>query len=804
MAITLVGSGTGTHFATAGQAYAFSGLRNSANVAPTLQQSDLVLVVTEIAGTVNLADGTMTPTTPTGYTGLFNPNLGANDTHRANMQVSWKFMGATPDTSVTIRGVPATTNSCAYLVFVLRGVDLTTPFDGVTPQGAASNNTGVPNAPGITPATVGAWILCFGGSAMAAGTAPSTTPPTGMDAGTGATLNHFRTAIITTQTNDAGVAGGIKSNWTADLYDPAAFGGFNTTNTGSWTAASLVLRPAPEPPTLNALTGSLSVNENTAVGTVVGTPTGYTEGSSKSFASNPGNYFAINATTGQITRSATALDRETAGATISVQITETLAGATNTPRTTTLVITINDLAAPAATVWNPNTTPSISAGVPIDTIVGYLNKTIGNILEITGGTNSGQFYLDSFDPGGDWRIMTAVGPPLTAGTSTLQIHDTSNGPAGSGEDRTDTLSITVTSAAVNGNATGALGGAITVSTFGSEDYGDTYRAYGGSGIIPAFYAPGATSQANTTASHTVTLDESDFGNYVAGHPAYLLTFIRATTATIPTAPTGWTLETGFPLTLDTGYLYVFKRLAVTGDPNPVIAFSGGTSGNTSFSIIYTMVNGDINTPISIGTISNNAASSTQYLFPNDSPVVPNGGVILALAKRSDNVGTEAFIDEPPTGVTSGPVWREAVDSSSFVGDDLAVEGRIGVNWTGANYQTGTGGAIPIYQFGSPTSVANSTVYLVFTPSSGAVNGNASGALGGVITVTALGGGATGTTVIHGNATGALGRPITVTALAGGATAITYIYKGASNRAGVYRGSQAPPLPYKGAKGLFPS
>lgn len=239
MAISLVGSGAGTHNATGGSTYTFTSLRDAANAQPTLQENDLVVVVTSIAGTANLADGTMTPTTPTGYAGVYTPNLGANDSHDSNLQVSWKFMGSSPDTSVDIRGVPATTNSCAYLVFVFRGVDTTTPFD-VTSTSASSNNSGTPNAPAITPSTAGAWILCFGGSAMATGTAPSTTPPTGMDT----TTNHFRTASLFTQTNDAAVAGGIKSNWTSGAYDPAAFGGFNTTNTGSWTAASLALRPA--------------------------------------------------------------------------------------------------------------------------------------------------------------------------------------------------------------------------------------------------------------------------------------------------------------------------------------------------------------------------------------------------------------------------------------------------------------------------------------------------------------------------------------------------------------------------------
>ena len=264
MAISLVGSYAGTHNATGGLSVAFTNLRNAANVQPTLLAGDLVLVSTTIAGTANLADGTMTPTTPTGYNGVFTPNLGANDSHDSNLQISWKIMGATPDTSVTIRGVPATSNSCAFTIHVLRGADTTAPIE--VNQGTSGNNTGLPNPPSITPVTAGSWLLCVGGSAMAAGTAPSTTPPTGLDT----TTNHFRTAIMTTQTNDAAIAAGLKSDWSSGPFDCPAFGGFNTTNTGSWTGAAVAIKPYDPIKTVDAtLAGTGTVS---ADATIVGTP----------------------------------------------------------------------------------------------------------------------------------------------------------------------------------------------------------------------------------------------------------------------------------------------------------------------------------------------------------------------------------------------------------------------------------------------------------------------------------------------------------------------------------------------------
>jgi hypothetical protein len=182
-----------------------------------------------------MADGTLSPA---GYTGIFSPNLFGNDSHDTNFQIAYKFMGSTPDTSVDIRAASDTARGVAYTIHVFRGVDPTTPLD-VTSTSASGNNTGLPNAPSITPSTAGAWILISGASAMATGTAPSTTPPTGISN----TTNHFRTALSASTTTDAGIATGIKTDWASGAFDAAAFGGFNTTNTGAWAAGAIALRP---------------------------------------------------------------------------------------------------------------------------------------------------------------------------------------------------------------------------------------------------------------------------------------------------------------------------------------------------------------------------------------------------------------------------------------------------------------------------------------------------------------------------------------------------------------------------------
>lgn len=253
MAISFVGSYSGTHAATTTQTIAFANLRNASGNAPILQEGDLVIVGCNNAGTTNLADGVLTPT---GYTAIFSPNLYANDSNDTNFQVCYKFMGATPDTSVGIRASNSTANGFAYTITVLRGVDPNNPLD-VAAVSDTGNNTGVANPPAITPVTAGAWILGFGAAGVAAGAV--FTNPAG--SGWSTTTNHFRSSTITTTTVDANICVSIKTDWTSGAFDAPAYGGSTTTNTGSWAAATLALRPRIDPPFWNS-PSTVSVAEN--------------------------------------------------------------------------------------------------------------------------------------------------------------------------------------------------------------------------------------------------------------------------------------------------------------------------------------------------------------------------------------------------------------------------------------------------------------------------------------------------------------------------------------------------------------
>jgi hypothetical protein len=257
VAIQFIGSHIGTHAVASAQTVAFSNLLNAAGATPTLAQNDLVIVTVFQAGA---ATRTQAQLLPTGYTASHASVITSTDTNISSMQTSHKFMGVSPDTSVSIPASASTTAGIAYSIFVFRNVDTTTPMD-VTAVTASGINTAQPDPAAITPTTAGAWIYVAGGGAMAAGAAPQSTAPTGLDT----TTNAWRQTVLTTTTNDPGLATGFKSNWASGAFDCPAFTGYTTTNTGSWTAATLALRPAILPQTYtvgSVLNGAATITGN--------------------------------------------------------------------------------------------------------------------------------------------------------------------------------------------------------------------------------------------------------------------------------------------------------------------------------------------------------------------------------------------------------------------------------------------------------------------------------------------------------------------------------------------------------------
>ena len=243
MAITFVGSHVGTHAATTAQTVNFTSLLNSSGGNTLPATGDIVFVAVENSSTVNRGAGALVPT---GYTAAHTADY-QNDSNDSNFQVSYKVMGATPDTTVDIPATNSGWGGVAYAIYVFQGVDTTTPQD-VTTVVTGGINTGIANAAAITPVTAGAWIAVFGGAAVPVGAV--FTNPAGMDT----TTNYFRSATITSTSNDANIGGALYTGWTSGAYDPAEFGGSSSTNMGSWSAVTVALRPS-SPDVTVALTG---------------------------------------------------------------------------------------------------------------------------------------------------------------------------------------------------------------------------------------------------------------------------------------------------------------------------------------------------------------------------------------------------------------------------------------------------------------------------------------------------------------------------------------------------------------------
>jgi len=208
-----------------------------------LAQGDLVIVATGFAS--NTADGNPGVTT-SGYTEVLD--LYPGGTRPTNLSVSYKFMGVTPDTQVTVSGSADTALGSATVVHVWRGVNLTTPMD-VAAASATATGTNAPNSPAITPITAGAYVLTVG-----AGTRNNTAVTMTAPSGYGNVLSIQ--GQDTTMSFHVGVASKAWSGSGAE--DPAAWGTSSSFSSDTWAAGTLALRPAPTGPTVNWTTSSQS------------------------------------------------------------------------------------------------------------------------------------------------------------------------------------------------------------------------------------------------------------------------------------------------------------------------------------------------------------------------------------------------------------------------------------------------------------------------------------------------------------------------------------------------------------------
>lgn len=192
-----------------------------------LQEGDIVVVTGAAVRNNTLINWPSVVTA--GYTEEIQTQGG--DSNSSPFTMSWKIMGATPDTSVEIQHSGDYAWPTVGIVHAFRGVDQTTPMD-VAAVSANSSNDGQPDPPAITPVTSGAVVV-------AAGNAANSDIP----AVTSSDLTAF-VDVVTADTKDCAAGQGYIEWGGSGAVDPAKFGGGTTSGTSSWAAGCLALRPA--------------------------------------------------------------------------------------------------------------------------------------------------------------------------------------------------------------------------------------------------------------------------------------------------------------------------------------------------------------------------------------------------------------------------------------------------------------------------------------------------------------------------------------------------------------------------------
>lgn len=230
MAITYLGEVSVTHDGSVG------GMTVSLT-SLSLQQDDVVVVGFLLASNTDRSIGVNTA----GYTE--EAELFANDTYDANLSVSWKRMGSTPDSSVDVSGPGSSTHPARIIARGYRGVDTTTAMD-VARTTATGTNGLLVDPPSITPTTSGALIVAWG--CGAANAAALSTAYSSSD------LTDFTSGIVS---NVYDIAYGVgHKSWTSGAFDAAAWTGTETATTDSRASVVLALRPA----TASGVTGTAS------------------------------------------------------------------------------------------------------------------------------------------------------------------------------------------------------------------------------------------------------------------------------------------------------------------------------------------------------------------------------------------------------------------------------------------------------------------------------------------------------------------------------------------------------------------
>jgi len=386
---------------------------------------DLV-IITAIVGSQgrNPAQAITAPATWTAL-GQLNPNTTTYDT---SLNVSRKFMPATPNTTFTLPSTGNVADAQRYTIQVFRGVDPTNPLD-VAAVSATGTATGRPNPGSITPTTAGAWVVICGGGAAATGAAY--TAPANF-------TTNFLTGF-TADTNDAMVGSGYWSGWTSGAVDPAQYTGGTTNAVDSWAAYTIALRPAVNNYSLTAQGGSYSVTGGTA-----------SLLRSKKLVASGGSY--------SLTGSSAILTKAAAGGTVLQSVYE--GSGDNATSTTTIATTITGVAAGSAIIAFVGDGGGSTVTVTVSDGTSYTQSADGRCRDTGNSQNSNAFYLLNAGSGSHTVTATfSTAVPFrrlllveVAGLATTSAEDrAANQYQAAPGNATDGISSSATAATTNAN-----------------------------------------------------------------------------------------------------------------------------------------------------------------------------------------------------------------------------------------------------------------------------------------------------------------------------------------------------------------
>ena len=589
---------------------------------------DLVIVYYGTGSIVNQTIGVDT----TGYTEV--AELYSNDTYDANLSVSYKVMGATPDTQVQVSATGSVDESGAVAIHVWRGVDPILPLDVVSTT-TTGGNTALLNPPAITPVTAGAVIVSGGAAGHIAG----------VQTYSSSDLSNFATIGGPEDTYDVTVGIG-SAVWTSGAFNPVAFTFSGTDNDYAWAAVTMALRPN-QNQVGPILISQASTSGSTSSVLTINKPTGTLEGdlmvavmnhdSARTFTGDTGWTEVADQGAGASTRIAYKVAGASEGA--SYAFTASADG-----QSSGTIATYRNAAYDAVGTITSGTDPlvlsSVTASVAFSRILATVARSSASIT-ITGPATMRTIAIDN-DAASPSRLVEQDATLLSA--------------AGASGTRSFTMGSTT-------NVSGAL---VAIKPAAS------YTKY-------AQYIAGTS---------TIASGSSTLVNTPACVPGNLLLFVVCPVSLgvniTVTTPSGWTLLSGNGTGTNTSQpgMYVFYRVA---DGSEAASYSATISASTSSVSTIVSLAGVDPTTLTAGTT--NTGASTTSITATEVTATANGILLYFGSQANNNQGPVTFT--PPSGMTEA-LERSFNGSTNDSTLEVAYQEGLSAGATGS--KTGTASA----------------------------------------------------------------------------------------------------------------